>query len=102
MGLLRYHNKKWRKEMKIIQTAVEVSGEGFEALLGKTVIVFCFSYIYHGKLVGVNTTCIKLEDPSIIYSTGDFSQKEYSDKQKLGVKEHYIQLTAVESFGLGK
>ena len=88
--------------MKIIQTAVEVSGEGFEALLGKTVIIFCASYIYHGKLVGVNTTCVKLENPSIIYSTGSFDDKEYSDKQSLGVKEHYIQLLAVESFGVGK
>lgn len=88
--------------MKLIQTTVEVSGEGFEALLGKKVTIFCASYIYTGKLVGVNKTCVKLENPAIVYSTGDFSLKEYSDVQSLNTKEFYIHLTSVESFGVLK
>ena len=88
--------------MKIIQTAVEVSGEGFEALLGKKVTLFCLNYIYTGKLVGVNQTCVKLEDPAIVYSTGDFSQKNYSDVQALGTKELYVQTGCIESFGILK
>jgi hypothetical protein len=85
--------------MKVIQTITDVEKEGLEALLGDTVIIYCINYIYHGKLVGVNKTCIKLENPSIIYETGSFDAKTYSDIQSLHVKHHYIQTQSIESFG---
>jgi hypothetical protein len=88
--------------MKVIQKVCEVSGEGLESLIGKKVILFCINYIYHGTLVGVNTTCVKLESPSIIYSTGDFQDKAYADIQSLCVENIYVQTAAIESFGLGK
>lgn len=87
--------------MKVLQTVTEVSGEGFEALLGEQITCFCAVYIYTGKLVGVNSTCIKLENPKIVYETGAFSDKNWKDAQSLP-NELYIQMGMVESFGIIK
>lgn len=84
--------------MKKVVTVTEVEGEGFEALLDKQVIIFCMSYIYTGKLVGVNKTCILLEDPAIVYETGAFTSKSFTDKQALPF-QLYIQTSSIESFG---
>lgn len=83
--------------MKKLVSVTEVDGEGFEKLLGERVTFFCLNYIYTGKLVGVNKTCILLEDPSVVYETGDFSSKDWKDAQKLP-NNLYIQLGAIESF----
>lgn len=88
--------------MKKLVKVEEVSGEGLIALMGENVILFCMNYIYSGKLVGVNDTFVKLENPHIVYSTGAFTDKKFSDAQKLNVDEHYVQLSAIESFGLTK
>lgn len=80
---------------------IEVEEEGFFALLGKTITVFCMNYIYTGKLTGVNQTCIQLEDPSIVYETGSFTTKEWKDAQKLP-NSLYIQTSSIESFGIIK
>lgn len=80
----------------------EKSGEGLESLLGETVILFCAMYFYSGKLVGVNDTCVKLQDAYIVYETGAFSDKGWKDAQKLPNKYHYVQIGMIESFGLGK
>lgn len=85
--------------MKVMQEIVEVSGEGLESLLGKTVTVFCANYIYQGKLVGVNVTCIKLESAYIVYETGPLTGNHAKDAQPFGAKYHYIQMTSIESFG---
>lgn len=88
--------------MKVIQTVTEVSGEGLESLLGKRVILFCANYFYTGKLVGVNTNDVKLEDPAIVYETGAFSNKNYTDEQKIGTKFHYVRIGFIESYGEAK
>lgn len=88
--------------MKQIVTVTEVDGEGFDALLGQNVLVFALNYIYAGKLVGVNATFIKLEGSRIVYETGPFSDKNYKDSQSLPNSEWYVQISAIESFGLGK
>ena len=80
---------------------VEVSDEGLEGLLGEVVTLFCVNYFYTGKLVGVNDTCVKLEDPSIIYETGEWSSSGWQDAQKLP-NDIYIQLAAIESYGVIK
>lgn len=76
----------------------EVEREGLMALIGERVTIFCNVYIYTGKLVGVNDTCVKLEDASIVYETGAFTDKGFKDAQKLPY-DWYIQLSSVESFG---
>ena len=83
---------------KIIE---EKEGEGFEKLLGERITVFCANYIYTGKLVGVNETCILLTDPSIVYETGSFSDKQWKDAQALN-HDWYIIINAIESFGILK
>jgi hypothetical protein len=83
--------------MKVLIESNE--GEGLLSLMGKEVTFFCANYIYAGKLVGVNETCVKLENPKIVYETGAFSDKAWKDAQGLPNKFFYIQLSAVESFG---
>ena len=71
------------KENRNESTCETKEGEGFEALLSKRITVFCAIYIYTGDLVGVNNTCIKLENPAIVYETGSFNEKAWKDAQKL-------------------
>ena len=88
--------------MKMQPTQViEVSEEGMLALLGKTITCFCAVYIYTGKLVGVNDECIKLENPKIVYETGDFSTPNWRDAQELP-NVIYLQKGMIESFGIVK
>jgi hypothetical protein len=82
---------------KIIE--VDSKTEGLEKLLGENVVIFCINYIYHGKLSGVNEDYIVLDNPSIIYETGAFSEEEWGDIQSLNQKEWMIQKSAIESFG---
>ena len=88
--------------MKKLVNVTEVEGEGFEALLGEDVLIFALNYIYAGKLVGVNTTCIQIEGAKIVYETGSFTDKGYTDAQKLPGTVWYVQTSNIESFGLGK
>ena len=87
--------------MKVLREAVEVSGEGLESLLGEQVTFFCAVYIYTGKLIGVNQTCVKLENPKIVYETGAFNTKEWKDAQALP-NEFYLQTAMIEGFGIVK
>ena len=88
--------------MRQVVTVTEVEGEGLESFLNQNVVLFCLNYIYTGKLVGINDTFVKLEDPSIVYETGPFSTPGYKDAQKLHVKSFYVQTAAIESFGASK
>lgn len=76
--------------------------EGLESLLGEKVLLMCVCYFYTGKLVGVNSSCVKLEDPAIVYDTGDWSDEGYSDAQRMSTKYHYVSTDMIESFGGGK
>lgn len=80
----------------------EVENEGLLALLDKRVLIMSAGYFYEGKLEGVNDSFIKLTDPHIVYSTGTWSDKEYSDIQKLHTDNWYVQIGLIESFGLSK
>lgn len=83
--------------MKVLVEQIEQ--EGLEALLGKQVLLICSGYFYHGKLVGVNSSCVKLENPSIVYETGSWSATDYKDIQRLPTKYHYVTTASIESFG---
>ena len=90
------------KEQKVIaEEIVEEENEGLVALLGQQVTFFCAVYIYTGKLIGVNKTCIKLEFPKIVYETGSFNTKEWKDAQALP-NEIYLQVGMIEAFGVVK
>lgn len=85
--------------MLVVQNLAEIKEEGFLALMGKNVEIFCGVYIYAGKLVGVNATCVKLQNPHLVYETGEFLDKKYKDAQPMGREFHYIATTLIESFG---
>ena len=71
-------------------------------LLGEKVTIFTSGYFYTGILSGVNDVCIKLDQPSIVYETGKFSNPEWENCQSLCVDSWYINIPAIESFGLLK
>lgn len=87
--------------MKKLVKVEEVNGEGLLALMGENVTLFCLNYIYAGKLVGVNDTFVKLENAHVVYETGAFNEKNFKDAQKLP-NDWYVQLGAIESFGILK
>lgn len=87
--------------MKKSIQVVEVENEGFLALMDEVITIFSLNYIYTGKLIGVNDTCVLLDNPSIVYETGDFSDSGWKDAQKLP-NQLYIQLGCIEAFGLVK
>ena len=79
----------------------EISGEGLEKLIGERVTLFCLNYIYTGKLMGVNASCVLLHDASIVYETGGLNTKSWKDAQSLP-GPWYVQLYCIESFGVLK
>jgi hypothetical protein len=87
------------KTMKKIIT--EVENEGLMKLIGETVTLFCASYIYTGKLTGVNESCVLLTDAKIVYETGAFNEKSWKDAQDLPHDWH-VQIGMIESFGILK
>lgn len=83
--------------MKKIVQVQEVDGEGLEGLLDKNVVLFCLNYIYTGKLTGVNTSCVRLDNAALVYETGAFSDKKFKDAQRLSFPL-YVQAATIESF----
>lgn len=86
------------KTLPATVSVVEVENEGFMSLLGKQIEIRCNVYIYAGTLMGVNETCVKLDNAAIVYETGPHSDKTYKDAQKIGDGQ-YVQMALVESFG---
>ena len=87
--------------MKKLVKVEEIEGEGLLALIGEKVTLFCLNYIYTGKLIGVNATCVLLEEAYVVYNTGSFESKDWADAQRIG-KQWYVQNSTIESFGLLK
>ncbi len=84
--------------MKARKVEVErVDGEGLMSLIGGRVLLMCMNYFYEGELVGVNDTCVLLEDAGIVYSTGEWNDKSWADRQQLP-GPHYVQIASIESF----
>ena len=75
---------------------------GLPSLIGQSVLLFCLNYIYLGKLTAVGDTCVELTDPSIVYETGAFDNRQYVDAQRLHAAKWYVQRSAIESFGVAK
>jgi hypothetical protein len=86
--------------MKKLVQVTEVENEGLIKLMGRRVTFFCLNYIYSGNLVGVNESCVLLENASIVYETGAFTDSKFKDEQELGCREFYLQKNTIESFGV--
>ena len=82
--------------MKVLVS--EVENEGFASLLGKNVEIQTGIYIYAGKLVGVNDTCIKLDNAHTVFETGEFKNKKYKDAQLRSNPVLYIQCANIIAF----
>jgi len=88
--------------MKSKKVEVEVvDGEGLVALIGKSVLLMCANYFYAGVLRGVNDVCVLLENPQIVYETGVLTNAGFKDAQPLP-SEWYVQIAAIESYGVTK
>ena len=48
-------------------------------------MLMCLNYFYVGKLVGVNRTCLKLEDVSVVYETGEWGAPKWKERCRSGV-----------------
>lgn len=77
-------------------TVVEEEG-GFGTLLGKNVCIMCLNYIYSGRLVGVNSTCVELEDTKLVYETGAWGGSDWKDAQLLPSKSVFVSIGAIEA-----
>ena len=88
--------------MKKLVTTTEVEGAGLVSLMGERVLLMCANYFYTGKLTGVNDSFVELEDPAIVYETGEWSNKKYTSEQSLHCKTFYVQPHAIEAFGVSK
>jgi hypothetical protein len=67
------------------------------------VTLLCINYFYTGVLCGVNETCVLISDAAIVYETGPWTEKGWKDAQKLPAPgQLYVQISAIEAFGLMK
>jgi len=82
---------------KLPTQVIEVDNEGLISLLGEKVTIFCLNYIYSGTLEGVNDKVIKLNNASIVYETGSFTDDTFKDAQKLP-NALYLSVATIESF----
>lgn len=80
---------------------VEDDTEGLMALLGEPIMILCMGYFYWGRLTGVNDTCVKLEDPRIVFDAGDWTKNGYDAFEKMSTDCWYVCHTQIESFGPG-
>ena len=90
---------------KVTETRIEKvddQTDAYEAYMGKHVCVYGMNYIYYGKLTGVNTTCIEVSEPRIVYETGAFTNATFKDAQKLPTEAILVQRNAVESIFVSK
>jgi hypothetical protein len=78
---------------------VEVENSGFEEYIGEVITLFCCRYIYTGKLTGVSVTTLELTDAAIVYETGSFDKKDWSDAQKLPHSIWNVERSSIESWG---
>ena len=74
---------------------------GFEAMLGKSIMLLCGNYHYTGILAGVNEDHLELNEPQLVYDTGEWSAKEWANAQPLK-SPWRVMIQSVESWGAGK
>lgn len=88
---------------KVVEVVVEETSEikemegGPVTLLGKEVYISCSSYAYVGTLIGVNDKFLEVENPSIVYETGPWMNKDWKDAQKLPTDKLIIFQIQIES-----
>ncbi len=84
-----------------MRRVVETTEGGFDASLGENVCLFCGVYIYTGKLVGVNDDHLELENPQLVYETGELASGNWTDAQALP-NPWRVMMQSIESWGKAK
>lgn len=93
---------EWERErIRMKKLVIEDKNEGLRKLLGEVITVYCLSFIYSGKLTGVNDDCILLEGARIVYDTGAHDIKTWADSSAMP-GDWYVMKNAIESFGIFK
>ena len=86
--------------MKMAVQVQEVENEGLVSFIGKRILIMCANYFYCGDLIGVNDSCVKLENAGIVYVTGAWDSKSWQGYQRIG--DVYVAVNAIESWSEGK
>lgn len=76
----------------------EDATEGLAKLLGEIITIYCDSWIYTGRLAGVNDQDVLLQQASIVYNTGSHDSKTWESKERLP-GDWYIRTSKIESYG---
>lgn len=66
-------------------------------LKGKYCVALGVNYIYCGTLEDVTPDRIVMADPSIVYETGNWSDAQWKDAQRLPTNRVHIERSGVES-----
>jgi len=74
----------------------EVEVDSLNDFVGKKLAFQCARYIYYGKIKKVNEVFIELEDASIVYDTGDWSNSSASDAQNSPKGTIYLMRQSIE------
>ena len=92
--------KKIKEVAKSVEMTTSIVDEedGLIVLLGKTVLIQCLNYNYTGKLVGVNTNDIKLEDAKVVFETGPYTSPNMKNAEFTHKKVAFIRTSAIESY----
>ena len=80
----------------------DTESQGLVSLLGEKVVLLCMNYTYAGKLTGVNSDHVELEDAHIVYETGEWSSTKWKDAQKLSMQPTRVMIDKIEAYGVGK
>lgn len=81
---------------------IEDNTEGLMKLLGEMVTLYCASFIYAGRLTGLNDECVLLDEAKIVYDTGDHSSPSWATAEKMPNGSWYVMKSKIESFGIFK
>ena len=75
------------------------SAYGLQSLIDEQVELWCLNFIYAGILREIRIDAVLLENPSVVYETGDFTQRQHQDAQSLNRQYWWVKRSAIESYG---
>lgn len=85
--------------MDMIEEMVTIPNAELLKLVGKRVFIFCTNYNYAGKLVAVSPDDIILEGAGIVFDSGSFDTKGFTDFQAFPCAEWRLRTSYIESYG---
>jgi hypothetical protein len=90
-----------QEEVKeIIKSEAKIVEEegGLITLLGKTVCFHCMNYNYVGRLTGVNTADIQLDDMHVVFETGAYTGNCKKNAECITKAKGFLRLSAIEAY----